>query len=196
MITSELYRLLHVHGPFGLLVHSTKKVWRRLFQNRSHVFSFVIPGNAPASHSNLKITRYTTIADIPTSITSQLTKSFGEEYLRITDRELSLCAHLYVVTAGQELVAVQRSRLGRHVQRWYVKLDSDDLVIFGGKTVPAYRGRGVMPWLIQHQAVQHGKPGGTAWADCKVWNTPARHAIENAGFRYFGTFPSLKTRIL
>ena len=188
----ELERLLRRYGVLCLTRRAVAKAWRHLFRNRNRVFVYEPSGYLPAAREDVTIWRMEAMAAIPEVILRQLSEQLGDRYLRAAGCEFRMRGILYVALAGEVVAAVQWSRIASDIDTWFTSLEREDVVIFGGTTLPAFRGRGIMPWMIQHQANLDGKPGRRVLADCKVWNTPARKAIEKAGFHFMGTYPSLR----
>ncbi len=192
---AELYRK---YGLWGLARRAVIKsggwlrsVWRRLARNRNHVFVYEGPVGAAAMPEGLIVTRYTCLEEIPGQVLEGLIGFRGQHYPECVRQELTGNAVLWVGMINDEVVASQMTKLGHHIQKWFVPLDSRDLVIFGGSTEPTYFGRGIMPAMIQDHMANEIRGGGRAFADCKVWNKAAIRCIEKVGFRRLVTMKPL-----
>lgn len=83
-------------------------------------------------------------------------------------------------TINGEPCSIIWSKKGRNLQKWYIRLEPDDLVLYAATTFPRYRGRGI------HSAarlfVLANEPHRTAYCDVAEWNTTAKKNIEKTGF--------------
>ena len=76
------------------------------------------------------------------------------------------------------LWVVPAERLGA----WYVPVEREALIVYGVVTPARERGRRVAGQLALAAARDGDAAGRPVYLDCMVWNRPAHHAFEKAGF--------------
>lgn len=185
----RLLRFRRRHGVLRLPGAVLRAAWRRLFQNRHHVYVCTALPDDAECRLTLDIAPFSSEPDIPPDLLRQLRREEGELFVRTMRKEFSQHGELWLATVSGEVVAYQWTRLGKHIPKWFVELDEWDTVIFNGATLPRFRGRGIAPAMTTHIARQCLQAGGSAYLDCKVWNAPANRAFQKPGFRRIATRP-------
>ena len=179
-----------------------RRVWRglrrrlvdafnRLCRHRNNVYLFDPSLSVPPNPPGVRFERYDQAALVPEHVRQTICQaegsaSFDVDILEIQDNAVYWAAYLDDRVAGTML-----SRSAVHFRRWFVPLESQDMVLFRARTLPAFRGRGVYPALMRHMIAQDLRPEGHAYVDCRVYNTPSARGIERAGFRKIATMKPL-----
>lgn len=169
-------------------------VWRRLAQNRNHIF--VHDPDAPRVHGpvGLQVSRYTRLEDIPPSVAGELQAMGGSGTLETERWELEHHAVLWIGMLEERVVATSMTRRGWHYRKWFVPLADDDVVIFRNATARQFRGMGICPALMQRIMQDELEKGARAYVDCRVYNQPSIRSIRKAGFRRIATMKPLRLR--
>lgn len=97
-------------------------------------------------------------------------------------REFGRKGVLWLGTIDGALAAVRWSKFGRDVQRWYLPLNPDDVVLFGAQTLEAFKGRGIHSAMIRH-VVETETGAGRFLCDIHDWNTVSQRNWLKCGFR-------------
>jgi RimJ/RimL family protein N-acetyltransferase len=168
--------------------------YNRLCRNRNCVYIFDQSSPAPIDAPGLRFERYDRLDLIPEHIHRTKCREVGATAPDAVAREIDSVAMemrhgavYWAVYLGDCLVGRSMSRRGNHFRRWFVPLDERDVVLFSAETFPAFRGRGVQPARMRHIITQEVRPGGHAYADCKIYNTVSARGMEKAGFRKIAT---------
>ncbi len=162
------------------------RLWRGWLRNRNWVFVCEPPPIPVVPRVPVRARRYTAADQVPVRFVNQLVSAQGPAWRENCRREFAGRGILWLALCGDDVAAFQWSRRGRDFLRWFTELAPQDIVIFGGTTRAAFRGRGIIPYLVARQIAVDVAAGGRAWCDCKVWNQPARRCIEKVGFRCIG----------
>ena len=163
-----------------------RKLYRRIFCNSNYVYVCDGKPKCVTPVPELRIVSYQTEQNLPASILAQLIEAEGQSFVDIIRREFSRHGQLWLGLQDDRVAAYQWTRLGRHVQNWFVELGDRDLVIFNTATLPRFRGQGINPYIMGYIIERHVETGGRVFIDCKEWNTPAIRANEKVGFRLIG----------
>ena len=188
----RIVRFVRRHGVAAMPRTTALLVWRRLFADEHFVFSLhAEPFQLRQVVDGLLIQRYGTLEEIPGRHFQQLMAEEGSVLLQQMNREFADGGVFWVATLEEHVVAYQWSRRGFQVERWFVPLEADDVVIFATVTFPQWRGRGIGPAMMQHIIANELAGRGRAYVDCKVWNKPAMRGIAKAGFTCMGRMQPL-----
>lgn len=121
----------------------------------------------------------------------------GLSYTRNVLSRLQDAAQVYFMLFEEHVVGYLSIKTGAAIKNWYCPIEPNDIVIYGVTVFTAYRGRGFAPAAYYSLARKH-EGRGAVYIDAEYGNTPARRAIEKAGFELLGIsrvagFESAKT---
>jgi len=168
-----------IYKTYMIIINS----FRGIFLNYNYVFCCEsLPGDAEAL-AGFSVSKYARANDIPPDIMNNLTREFGIESIEVNTRLMATkgCV-LWVAFLHEAPACIALSRKGKHIPKWFVALDPEDIVIFRVNTLQACRGKGLSPALTRHIMRHELKDGGKAYWDCKIYNKPSIRAAEKAGF--------------
>jgi GNAT superfamily N-acetyltransferase len=168
-----------------------RSAWRRIAQNKNHVFIRRRGASMQPLPAGLRIERCEQERDIPPQWLSFIRARKGESYLQVMRREFAEHGVLWLAIMDNELAAYQWSRLGKYTPRWFVPVGENDVLIFATVTMERFRGRGIGPAMMCHIIATETPICGEAYVDCAVWNHPAVRFIEKAGFQRIATLKPL-----
>lgn len=185
-----------ISGSFRKLLYG---FWRELFHGSEHLFYLDlshIPDKELHIPQNVQIDTFIKKEDIPEQIMDSLKdfvrkkgmkEEFEEYYL---GKILNLYKHgaaLYVAKVDNKPAAYLWSITDKGNYTPYFSfftLVPEDALLFGGVTLPPYRGKGLVPMLIRHGAYCSKKNGKKrVYATCKTWNISSFRCIVKAGLK-------------
>ncbi len=117
----------------------------------------------------------------------EIKRQGGQKTLTIDHSELEQNGIMWAAFLDKQLTGVLFTRRGIHFNRWFVKLQHDDIVIFRVRTYPEFRGQGIAPALMNYAINNSLASGDNAYIDCRVYNKPSIRSIEKAGFSLIAT---------
>lgn len=173
--------------------YAARQVWRRLVQDRNHVYVFDAQSASSHLSDGFTVQRFDRLEAVPKGYVSLLEKRIAR-YRPIMYSEFPDGGILWLGFVHQQLAACQWSRRGKHFSRWYLPLADDDVVIFGVVTFEEWRGQGLAPAMMQYIASRETGGKGRGYIDCKIWNASSIRAIEKAGFTRLTTLRPLPAR--
>jgi len=171
------------HGLLALPRELCLRTYRRLFQNWHYVFACDEPPALCTPPTGLRLLHCREPHGLPDAYREQIVRELSVAMNATLNHDFANRAELFVALDGDQVAAIQWVRFGCHVRSWFVPLRADDFVLFGGTTLPRFRRRGIMTWMIVDQTRYALQRGGRGHSDVKVWNTPAIRAVECAGYR-------------
>lgn len=167
--------------------HRVVHLYNRRFRHWNYILKHDPDAEARPLPEGTEVLRYDDADAVPPDILDKM---------RETDAERSVQAYLYHIRhKGSVLwVAVRNgtvcstwlSRQGRHIPRWFIPLQPDDLLLYRGKTAAAARGKGFSPAMTQYIIAHEPGATGSAYADCRIYNHPSIRCLTKAGFRIIG----------
>lgn len=184
----------------GIFVSFTKlfyRIWRELLHGSENLFYLDLsnlPYKEPNIPDNFKIDTFTKREEIPEQILDSLKdfvrkkgmkKEFEDYYVGKIFNLYKDGATMYVAKVDSKPAAYLWSITdkGNYTPYFaFFPLVPEDVLLFGGVTLPPYRGQGLMPMLIRHGAYRAKNDGQkVVYATCKVWNTSSFRCIVKAG---------------
>jgi RimJ/RimL family protein N-acetyltransferase len=143
---------------------------------------------------DLRIERYERVEDVPPEVLSALSGYASGKEFEWDAREIRDHAVYWVGYLDGQVVGTRMSRRGQYFRSWFVPLEKNDIVIFRGRTLPPFRGRGISAVMLRYIISREVAAGGRAFTDCDVYNKPSIRAIGKAGFRRIATKKSISRR--
>lgn len=192
---ARIRRVLRRRGIVATGAAACRVAWRRAFQNKNYVFMHSGNVNPLRPQIDFRIERYTAMSEIPEHALAAFVSDEGQGFIETATVELTRGAVLWIGYISDKPAARQWTVEGSRIPRWFVPIETDDLVIFNTVTLPEYRGLGISPAMMLH--IISAKPAGRAkvYVDCKVWNRAAIRGIEKAGFTRIATLSSLGCKL-
>lgn len=179
-------------GVLGVPGELARKLCMRLrYGDRQMVFVHARRPERTRPFEGLVAQRCTRIEEVPSRWFEQLLV-FGESARRaFFEKEFSRGCVLWAASDGQQLAGYLWMNRGRTISRWLVPLGADDIAVFNTNTLPEWRGRGVMAWLINEAIAGErsgaaGDAGERCYISCVPWNRASRRMIEKSGFELVG----------
>ena len=164
------------------LVRSAVSRWRKVVKPKHVVFSF--EGEMRPSHRpDVRVDRYASEDEVASEFIETIRGRQGDRGLATLRAEFGRGSVLWVGWCGDSPATFLWTRRGDGFNRWFVSLESNDIVTFAMVTLPAHRGKGLAPFMMKHVIHAERGPGGRAMIDCAVWNKPSIRAISKAGYR-------------
>ena len=170
----------------GKVLHRLTRYYQKSFRNRNYIFVHQGPFE-PVKNPICEFARYKSFDEVPRDVREAIERYGGQKALETDRREMEQDSIMWVAFLGQQLTGVLFTRRGVDFQRWFVKLQDDDIVIFRVRTYPEFRGRGIAPSLMRYAMNSLLHKGNNAYIDCRVYNRPSIRCIENAGFSMIAT---------
>ncbi len=192
-LVSRVVRFYRREGLPALLRELCVRPYRRLVLDWHYVFVCEQVPEVPPPPMELELRHYRSAEALDAEVRRSVVGELGAHMGRALDEALAGGAELFVACVSEAVAALQFVRPGRAVDHWFVPLRPNDAVLFGGTTLPRFRRRGLVTWMIRHQTHYAMQGGGRAYADVKVWNTPAIRAVESAGFRRIARMRPLRS---
>ncbi len=169
------------------LKHGVIKLYNRCFRHWNYILKYDRHAEARTLPEGTRVLRYDDADAAPPDILDKM---------RETDAERSVQAYLYhirhkgsvlwVAVCNGAVCSTWLSRRGRHIPRWFIPLQPDDLLLYRGKTAPAARGKGFSPAMTQYIIAHELDAEGSAYADCRMYNHASIRCLTKAGFRIIG----------
>lgn len=101
-------------------------------------------------------------------------------------------ASLWLAMAGDVLAGYGWTLQGGTIEPYYFPLSPDDVHLFDFQVFPAFRGRGINPFLVTSILVALAREGRTrAFIEAAAWNDAQLASLGKTPFRLFGTVRSL-----
>lgn len=130
----------------------------------------------------LVIARYDRFPDNLDEVLNGTTDELRAQIVSSMRREFPRGGVLWVGKIDGSVAAVRWSKYGSSLRKWYIPLNSDDVILFGAVTFEAYKGRGIHSTMIRH-VIENEPQAGRFLCDIHNWNTISQRNWAKAGFR-------------
>jgi hypothetical protein len=137
------------------------------------------------------VERFECMGDVPAAIWSSLPVDEVASVRKDFDREFDNAGVLWIGYMSGQFAASAWSVRAELLEKWFVDLQKNDLVIYATVTLNAFRGRGIHPAIFRQIIDREGTGGFDIYCDAAKWNVVAQRNIEKAGFRSIGVMPEL-----
>ncbi|MCA9070579.1 MAG: GNAT family N-acetyltransferase [Planctomycetaceae bacterium] len=176
------------YGVWGSVKRVFVKQYRHWFQRRVLVWEWRAGDPLPQPNPLLECLRFESAEEIPAHVLRELVQQDDESFTERMQFEFLHKGVFWVGRMGETVVGYQWHRQGDLVEDWQTKLTDLDIVIFSVVTFPAYRGRGLAKSILVQICQEVVGPGGTATANCMIWNQPSIRLFQGAGFKKITDF--------
>jgi GNAT superfamily N-acetyltransferase len=165
--------------------------YRKRFANQNYIFQHSGPF-ADDTRRDCEFNAYHSAKEIPPQIVECICESGTAARFETDKLELSENAVLWIATVDGDLASSVFTRRGLHFRNWFVSLRPDDLVVFRLKTESRYRGCGIAPSLMRYALKRSMLEQGSAYIDCRTYNTASIRCIEKAGFKRIAKIKTIR----
>jgi ribosomal protein S18 acetylase RimI-like enzyme len=193
-VADSIFRLADYcrrHGVAGAIRRAGLAGKRALFASRMVVFYCDLTQrqlSAAAGAEALRVLRVEALRDLGTANLSAMTSFWNPKVANRRIRErFEKGASLWLVQCGEHLAGYGWTMQGGTIEPYYFPLAQEDVHLFDFHVFPAYRGRGINPFLVcsilDHLATGCG---GRAFIETNEWNEAQLASLRKTPFRNVG----------
>lgn len=148
----------------------------------------------PATHAEpLTVECVHTLAELGSDRFRTMTAFWNPKLADRNIRErFSRGASLWLAMAGDDLAGYGWTLQGATIEPYYFPLSQNDVHLFDFQVFPAFRGRGINPFLVTSILVALEREGHTrAFIEAAAWNDAQLASLRKTPFQLLGTVRSL-----
>lgn len=194
-LLSRLHVLLAFEGRIGKWPTIAKEGLKRTFGTRLTTENIVYRADEDAYRAGpsvvvpqgFTVIPYDAPSSVPENIFIGVEAYEAADLRKLLRDEFASGGVLWIGYIDGEFAAFRWTIRARHLKRWYVALEPDDVVVYAGRTRHLFRGRGIQPAFFRHiiEALQDSRT--TIYCDAEKWHTVTQRNIQRAGFRPIAT---------
>jgi ribosomal protein S18 acetylase RimI-like enzyme len=179
------------NGFLATVRRAALAVRRALFSNRMILFSCELSGQAssPADFSSfLKVERKRNYAELSPQDTQEILNIWNPKLAHRNIKErFGQGASFWLIKCEGRLAGYGWTLQGRTIEPHYFLLGQDDVHLFDFHVFPAYRGRGMNPFLVTYILRSLATDGASrAFIECAEWNQAQLASLRKTSFRRLG----------
>lgn len=159
--------------------------FRRLLYPTNNVYQLSGPVTAD-QRSDCVFVRFSSPDQVCQQVRNSIAADGNQARLETDMTELAEGSRMWVAFIDGHPVSVVFVRPAGLYKQWLLQLQPQDLVVFRLRTDPSLRGRGLAPSLIRACLSAELQSSGSAWVDCRPYNTASIRCLQKTGFCYVG----------
>ena len=179
---ARIARAYRRYGAIGTF-RRIPMLFDRIFERRHIIFLYNKGKSAlMALPEGVKFERFTKESNIPLPFAQELVEEEGDVAVRRMLELFDKGACFWLIFHEREVVGFWWTIRASNLNRWFIDLLDEDVVLFNSYTFRAWRGKHISPAVAEAIVAQETSKAGRAYIDIAAWNKASLKSIAKTGF--------------